>query len=1029
MELIKIFGVIYFFALCAAMTEDYDYVTSIMWMDSVPSSEPPEDQMIYEVTSMFSNTFPTSEASTETQTVYEPPVPSLHLQSPWSDVFPFEKAQFGCGIIDSSEWTFTWYRNGQRLPDADLNVSSNTSNQVTLTIAEASQAHSGTYSCKAHHKVKGDSINSNQVELKVYANKPKPMLVLNPQLQKMFPGESVTFQCVIEISSGWDYLWYHDDKEIQGSRNNSYTIVSLALSDSGRYHCKAKRGQSPFYTEQSETSTLQVSEPPIPTMKLLTFWLDVFQMESVELMCDVGSPNWTFTWHRDGTALQEDPMLVLSLGGSLLNITTASLAHQGRYACKAHLESRRVSSAFSSTASVTVYENIPKPSLSKAPVLNSMYVGENTTFTCKVHLGSDWVYHWFKDGKQLMAINETFGTQLSPNDEGTYWCKATRGQRTSTDISDKMTQHVLEIPLPSLTLSSQWSDVFPTESVTFSCAMAPISGWTYTWHRDNQVIPGDDAVSYGPDGATLSIGSASTSHRGRYSCSGKLKGRSVNSNFTSGMTLKVYENIPKPSLSKAPVLNSMYVGENTTFTCKVHLGSDWVYHWFKDGKQLMAINETFGTQLSPNDEGTYWCKATRGQRTSTDISDKMTQHVLEIPLPSLTLSSQWSDVFPTESVTFSCAMAPISGWTYTWHRDNQVIPGDDAVSYGPDGATLSIGSASTSHRGRYSCSGKLKGRSVSSNFTSGMTLKVYDNKPIVRLEQDPEHMIMHTRDSVSYSCHINQSSGWEYVWYKDGTQLTASGKNYTIRSVAKTNAGSYKCQASRGRMTGIFNTEQSQALRLQFEERPSANIIVSTGWSEVFSTDSLVLKCEVKSSKHMWNYTWFMEGQQIVNSSSDKYTVTPQNDPVQSQYICQGVRSGRPSYSKGSDPLATRNLLLKRRVLLSISGCIFFGIVAVFFGCVVLRVTRKKEAQDEGPEEGELFLTMAQLKDRDDAPCPMVDYITDAELNVPAKEGADIICSEATLLPCVTSQDDQVVTTESSERPPAEESPMASFQH
>ncbi|XP_077369722.1 obscurin-like protein 1 [Festucalex cinctus] len=843
MELIKIFAVMCFSVVCVAMTDE-DYVTS-MWMDFVPSSAlPTEDQTIYEVTSMFSDTFPTSEVSTETQTVYEPPVPSLHLQSPWWDVFPFEKAEFRCSINDSSDWTFTWYRNEQRLPDADINVSSNPPHQETLTIAEASRAHSGIYSCKAHHKVKGDSINSNQVELKVYANKPKPTLMLNPELQKMFPGESVTFQCVI-MSSGWDYLWYHDDKEIQGSLKNSSTIVSLALSDSGRYHCKAKRGQSPFYTEQSETSTLQVSEPPMPTMKLQSSWLDVFQMESMELICNVGSPSWTFTWHRDGTALQEDPALVLSLGGALLNITSASRAHQGRYACKAHLESRKVSSAFSSTTSVTVYGNIPKPSLSKVPVLNSLYVGEITTFTCKVHLGSDWVYHWFKDGKELAVTDETLGIRLGPNDEGTYWCKATRGQRTSTDISDSMTQYVLEIPVPSLTRSSQWADVFPTESVTFSCAMAHSSGWTYTWRRDNQVI----------------------------------------------------------------------------------------------------------------------------------------------------------------------------------HRD-------DTVSFGPDGATLSIGSASTSHQGQYSCSGKLKGRSVSSNFTSGMTLKVYDNKPFIKLVQDPEHMVMHTGDSVSYSCHINQSSGWEYVWYKDGARLAASGKNYSIRSVVKTNIGSYMCQATRGTMTGVFNTEQSQALKLQVEDRPTANIIVLTGWSEVFSTDSLVLKCEVKSSKDMWkwNYTWYKEGHWIVNSSSDKYTVTPQNDPVQSQYICQGIRNGRPSYSKHSDPLATRNLLLKRRVLLSISGCILFGIVAVFFGCIVLRVTRKKEVHDEGPEEGELFLTMAQLKDRDDAPCPMVDYITDAELTVPAKEGADIICSEATPIP-VTSSDDQAVTTENSERPPAEESPMVSFQH
>ncbi|XP_061669289.1 B-cell receptor CD22-like [Syngnathoides biaculeatus] len=840
MGLIEVFGVMYFTVVCAAQDYvDYEDVTA-MFMDRTGTPSP-DNSSIYGVTATLSNTFPTSKASTQPKIVYEPPVPSLHLLSPWGDVFPFEKAVFECRVNDSTEWTFTWSRNGHPVQEGDRNVSLISLARAALTITAASQADGGLYDCQAHHKLKGDSLSSNLLELKVYENTPIPALVPDPKLEQMFPGESVTFQCMINVSSGWEYLWYHNDKEIQRCHNNICEIVSLALSDSGQYHCKAKRGgESPFYTEKSKIFNLQVSEPPRPSLKLRTSWSDVFQMESVAMTCDVGSPDWTFTWHRNATELREDPAVVLSLGGVLLNITSASRAHQGLYACKAHLESRRVSSDFSNMESITVYENIPKPSLRKDPVLNSMYIGETITFTCQVHMGSGWLYSWFRDGNELAVADASLRIHLSPHERGTYWCKATRGQRTSTDISERITQDVLAIPLPSLTLSSQWADVFPTESVLMSCAMA-------------------------------------------------------------------------------------------------------------DG----------------------------------------------------------------------------SGWTYMWRRDDEVLSSDDTVYLGPGGANLSIASASASHRGRYSCSGKLPSRSVSSKFTSGVTLRVYDRKPKAKLEQDPEHMVLHTGDPVSYSCRVNVSSGWEYVWYKDDTQLGVSGMNYTIDSLRKTNAGSYKCQAIRVKAIDIFKTEQSRTLKLQVDERPTANIIVLTGWSEVFSTDSLVLTCEVKGSKDVWNYTWFSKGQQLVNSSSDRYTVTPQNDPEQSQYICQGIRSGRPSYSKGSAPLTTRNLLLKRRVLLSISGCIVFGIAAVFFGCLVLRLTRKPADDDEGPEEGELFLTMAQLKDRDDAPCPLVDYVTDVELNAPAKEEVDIIHTEET----VTSQDDQAVTTNSSEKHPEVEGSLVSFQH
>ncbi|XP_049611138.1 B-cell receptor CD22 isoform X2 [Syngnathus scovelli] len=838
MGLMEVVGLIYITALCAVLADED--VTSTL-KDFFPTSALPTEIYTIPATAdaVFNDTSPTNEVATETQTVYELPVPSLHLISPWWDFFPFEKAQFECRVNDGSDWTFTWYKNGNLLDDAESNVSSD---QATLTITPASQSDSGMYSCKVHHKDKGQSTDSNPVQLKVYANKPKPTLALKPQLQEMFPGESVTFQCEIKTSIGWDYVWYHNDVQIQGSFKDSHQIVSLALSHSGRYHCKAKRGQSPFYTEQSDTSTLQVSEPPTPTMRLLSSWSDVFQKESVVLTCDVGSSSWTFTWYRNGMKVQADPTLVLSPSGSHLNILAASRVHQGRYACKAQLESRSVNSALSNSIDVTVEESIPKPSLTKDSSFNPMYVGENVTFTCTIRKGSDWVYHWFKDGKELVHTAKTLRLHLRPQDGGAYWCKGTRDSQTSTDISDTMTLVVLEIPLPSLTRSTQWADVFPTESVTLTCA-------------------------------------------------------------TSG-------------------------------------GS--------------------------------------------------------------------------------------SDWTYTWRRDDRINPSGDAVSFGPDGATLSIGSASVSHQGQYRCLGKLKGRSVNSGWTSGMILRVYDKKPVVKIRQDPDYPVMHTGDFVSYNCHINQSSGWEYVWYQDDTRLSVSGNNYTIQSALKTNSGSYKCEAIRGKSPRIFKTEQSQALRIQIKVRPSANIDVLTGWSEVFSTDSLVLKCGVKHSKDTWNYQWFMEGQRIANTSSDRYTVTPQNDPQQSQYVCRGVRNGQPSYSKDSESLATKNLLLKRRVLLSISGCMAFGIVVVFLCCIGLRVTRKKKDDEDGPEEADLFLTMAQLKNRDDTPCPLVDYITDAEVKIPAKDGADIISSEPTT--DVTSQDDLVVATERSEAPSAEEAALVSFQ-
>ncbi|XP_056278742.1 titin-like isoform X2 [Pseudoliparis swirei] len=1052
--------------------------------------------------SMFGHVSPTNPlpSSTEATTVYEPPLPSLQLRSRWSDVFPSEKVEFSCYVTGSADWTFTWYRNTQRVQGPNVSL---TADGSTLTITAATQTHHGSYSCKAHHKTKRFTTkSSNSIELTVYANKPKPTLTRSSNFDKMFPGESITFTCRVDVPSGWVYLWYHKrTDDIQATTDNTYTIASLDHPDNGQYHCKAKRGKYPFYTEESDTTALQVSDPPKPSLELLSSWPDVFESETVELSCEVDSPDWTITWYRNEEELQED--VQLDAVDSFLNITSITQAYEGGYACKAQLQSRRVSSGFSNHVNITVYENTPKPTVNKVPGFNPMYVGETVNLNCKVDVSSGWKYQWFRDGIELPATTDTHSISLALAGQGKYWCKATRGEFISTDFSEEIQQDVHEIPIPSLKLITPWSDIFLTESVKLNCGMNGSPDWIYTWYKNRQEVQVDKVASVDSNGATLSIRSASAERAGQYNCKGHLNDRSVNSSFSSGLTLTVYKK-PGITLTQDPEYKVMFPGESVSFSCHVNDSFGWTYKWYKDKNQLIASGSKYSlNSVNTSNRGAYACQAKRGmgQAFLTDFSqtlrlevegkqpkplmtqqpdvDKVytgesvsfectvelssgwaayqwykdgtqlpintssfnirdsnltnggtfdcvairdktmynTQHsdgrilrVSEIPVPSLKLITPWFDVFPNESVTFNCGMDGSADWKYMWFKDGKLVQEDNTASFDSDAASLSISSASASHQGQYSCSGKLKSRTVSSVFSEGLTLDVYDTKPRVTLMQNPIDHVMHTGDSVFFSCHINVSSGWEYLWFKDGRALGESGNNHTIRSVVRTNTGSYKCQAQRGRDT-VFSSDQSQAVRLDIEERPQADIILLTGWSEVFSTDSLVLRCGVHVKQ--WNYTWFREGQLINLPPSEKHTITPQNDPEQSVFTCQGIRTGRPSYSRSSDSFKTKNLLLKRRVLLSISGCIFFGIIAVFLGCIVLRVIRKPADGEEKPEEAELFLTMAQLMDRDDTACPMVQYITDAELNASSKEADEngTICSETTPLP-ITSMEDQVVSSE-----------------
>ncbi|KAK5863617.1 hypothetical protein PBY51_000637 [Eleginops maclovinus] len=1079
MWLLKVFSVICFTAVCAAQEPAHVTPTSIREVNT--------------------------DTPIETTTAKEPPVPTLTLVSHWLDVFPSEKAEFRCYVDSSPDWTFTWYKNAEQLQDTDPNVSTAGSN---LTLTAATPTYSGRYSCKGHHKTKPDvtTASSEAVKLTVNANRPKTILTRSSTFDKMFPGESVTFTCQVDVPSEWSYIWYHNDKEILGSNQNIQ--IGVNHSESGQYHCKAKRGKSPFFTENSEATTLQVSDPPKPSLKLLSPWLDVFENETVEFSCEVESDDWTISWYKNQKALEDDPNI--DTMDSSFNITLVTQAHQGLYSCKAELELRGVSSDFSNTANLTVYEppvptltlvshwldvfpsekaefrcyvdsspdwtftwyknaeqlqdtdpnvstagsnltltaatptysgrysckghhktkpdvttasseavkltvnaNRPKTILTRSSTFDEMFPGESVTFTCQVDVPSEWSYIWYHNDKEILGSNQNIQIGVSHSESGQYHCKAKRGESPFfTENSEATTLQVSDPPKPSLKLLSPWLDVFENETVEFSCEVES-DDWTISWYKNQKALEDDPNIDTMDSSFNITL--VTQAHQGLYSCKAELELRGVSSDFSNTANLRVYANRPKTILTRSPTFDEMFPGESVTFTCQVDVPSEWSYIWYHNDKEILGSNQNIQIGVNHSESGQYHCKAKRGESPFfTENSEATTLQVSEIPVPTLNTITPWLDVFPEESVKLSCGMNDNADWIYKWSKDGNEVQADKFASFDSKGATLSISSASAAHAGNYNCKAQLSQRSVSSRFSSRLHLTVYDTKPRVTLMQNPKHNVMYSGDEVTFSCHINVSSGWEYLWHKDGSPLASSGYSRTIHSVRTTESGSYQCQVKRRNITD-FLSDRSKAVKLVVRERPQPNIILLTGWSEVFSTDSLVLQCGMPESQDTWNYTWFKEGKPIVDLISEKHIVTPLENPEQSLYTCQGNSNGRPSYSKISDSFKTKNLLLKRRVLLSISGLIFFGIIAVFLGCIVLRLFRKPDDDDDKLQEAELFLTMAQLKERDDAPCPMVQYITDAELNPSSKEEDEngTVCSDTTPLP-ITSQEDQAVTSESS---------------
>lgn len=86
--------------------------------------------------------------------VSAPPVPSVHVLTKWNKVYLSEKVKFKCSISNSTEYTFSWSKDGREITASDSNVLLSGDGSL-LSMTMVSTHLTGSYTCKALHSATG----------------------------------------------------------------------------------------------------------------------------------------------------------------------------------------------------------------------------------------------------------------------------------------------------------------------------------------------------------------------------------------------------------------------------------------------------------------------------------------------------------------------------------------------------------------------------------------------------------------------------------------------------------------------------------------------------------------------------------------------------------------------------------------------------------------------------------------------------------------------------------------------------------
>ncbi|XP_063049231.1 basement membrane-specific heparan sulfate proteoglycan core protein-like [Engraulis encrasicolus] len=586
---------------------------------------------------------------------------------------------------------------------------------------------------------------------------PKPTVVMS--MDTVYHGEAVTLTCVIEPSGGWKYGWGYkrwtsnDLSSLREPDTNTYKIDSADESNQGYYACRGKREGSRRQTTYSNTAEVKVKA-------VLPLPVSVLPQR---------------------LRLTEDNSLII--------------------------------------ISVLILTALPTPVLSVEPD-SPVFTGETVTLRCAIGNEDIWKYMWYK-GQRNIAISDPSKTHVISNaaesHKGRYWCQGERKDRlTSTQRSNEITLNVRALPTATLTAVPQ-SPVFTGETVTMTCVIESLGGWTYKWYKEPSRVP----VS---EGNTFTFTSAAESDEGQYWCQGERRGRPTSSQRSMEMSLDVIES--KPQLVNRKT--QLFTGDSVTLTCELDITSGLLFYWYKDTQTSTLVAQTDGNSYSisfakVSDGGQYWCRAGRGDPVYyTQYSNEVQLNVTERPRAVVTLKSNWTEFFKGETVSLKCHIegGGNSKWQYDWYHNGKEIR--------PEKAKAGVRT--------YSQSWLAEGH------------------------------------SVKIGCEVEESSaGWRFSWFKVTSYKPAAtsqryqilpdssrgaGGSYTLSPAALRHTGVYVCRAERGEPA--YKTEFSQPQPLWVTGvSPNASVVSHSNWTQIFRDEPLSLRCGAQGNSTGWSLMWF----------------------------------------------------------------------------------------------------------------------------------------------------------------------------
>ncbi|XP_023201671.1 titin-like isoform X2 [Xiphophorus maculatus] len=804
---------------------------------------------------------------------------SVTSQPNRSLIYRGEKVTLRCEIQDDggTEWTYEWKTTNRNSPSSS-----------EFRIITATQADSGEYSCKGR---RGYEFTGWSEAIRLTVSSDKPRATLKAEKRIIPAGGSVTLNCSVEGSTGWEFRYTFTYYSVVGSSRNTEPDGTIRVSEGGEFSCRGRRGDSSFESETSEEVTIQKTVSK-PTVILRPRW-SLNEEDNVYLECEIQKrAQWTYEWRKNNFNYNPAPRIIT--------------ANSGDYSCKG--TSDYLLTQWSDVITLTISPN--KPSLILQPNWSQIYRGEKVTLRCEIQGGTEWTYEWRSTNGNFPSSSEYSIISATEYHSGKYSCRGKRGF-SFTPWSNVVKITVSFPPQPVLSVSPSWPN--PGASVTLSCEGLELqsAGWRFFWYK---VVPDPPSNSYSIEllpGSTNGTEQNSfiingPTHTAEFLCRAGREEPKFYTNYSKPKFVWSADPRPAASLSVNPDRVQHFRSDSVSLSCEGN-SAEWRVRRFIENYRLLYFTCSYWGKMTGStctidpywlNSGVFWCESKSGefsnavnitvqeafQLSCAAVLDARMKPALLCMLgffllssllhgradadkPRATLTPETRIIPAGGSITLNCSVEGSTGWEFYWIRSGHHC---SVVLFSRN--TEPEGTIRVSEGGKYICRGRRRGDYFESETSEEVTIQNTVSKPTVI--QQPGWSL--NEDKVYLECDIQKRAQWTYEWRKNNFNYNPTPRIITADS------GDYSCKGT----SDYLLTQWSDVITLTISpNKPS--LILQPNWSQIYIGEKVTLRCEIQGGTE-WTYEWRPTNRNFPPSS--EYSIISATESHSGEYSCRGKR-------------------------------------------------------------------------------------------------------------------------------------------